>query len=46
MMDAQINLPTLLPANKPGDHLNVKMSSYRYRDPLVKDKTVSQMSYL
>ena len=31
---------------KPGGRLNIKMSSYRYRDPHVKDKTVSQLSYL
>ena len=26
--------------------LNIKMSSYQYRDPHAKDKTVSQPSYL
>ena len=26
--------------------LNIKMSSYQYRDPHVKDKTVSRPSYL
>ena len=31
---------------QPGDHLNIKMSSYKYRDPHVKDKTVSRPSYL
>ena len=30
----------------PGDRLNIKMSSYQYRDPHVKDKTVSRPSYL
>ena len=29
-----------------GDRLNIKMSSYQHRDPHVKDKTVSQPSYL
>ena len=29
-----------------GGHLNIKMSSCQYRDPHVKDKTVSQPSYL
>ena len=29
-----------------GAHLNIKMLSYQYRDPHVKDKTVSQPSYL
>ena len=24
-----------------GSHLNIKMSSYKYRDPRVKDKTVN-----
>ena len=31
---------------KRGGHLNIKMSSYQYRDPHVKDKTVSRPSYL
>ena len=26
--------------------LNIKMSSYQYKDPHVKDKTVSRPSYL
>ena len=26
-----------------GGHLNIKMSSYQYRDPFVKDKTVSRL---
>ena len=30
----------------PGGHLNIKMSSYKYRDPHVKDKTVLRPSYL
>ena len=30
----------------PGGHLNIKMSSYQYRDPHVKDKTVWRLSYL
>ena len=30
----------------PGDRLNIKMSSYQYRDPHVKDKTVSRPSSL
>ena len=30
----------------PGDRLNIKMSSYQYRDPHVNDKTVSRPSYL
>ena len=30
----------------PGDHLNIKMSSYQYRDPHVKGKAVSQLFYL
>ena len=30
----------------PGDHLDIKMSSYQYRDSHVKDKTVSRPSYL
>ena len=30
----------------PGGRLNVKMSFYQYRDPHVKDKTVSRPSYL
>ena len=29
-----------------GGHLNIKMSTYQYRDPHVKDKTVLQTSYL
>ena len=29
-----------------GGRLNIKMSSYQYRDPHVKDKTVSRPSYL
>ena len=29
-----------------GDRLNIKMSSYQYSDPRVKDKTVSRRSYL
>ena len=29
-----------------GGHLNMKMSSYQYRDPHVKDKTVLRLSYL
>ena len=29
-----------------GGLLNIKMSSYQYRDPHVKNKTVSQPSYL
>ena len=32
--------------DKPGGRLNIKMSSYQYRDPHVKDKTVSRPSYL
>ena len=31
---------------KSGGRLNIKMSSYQYRDPHVKDKTVSRPSYL
>ena len=31
----------LVAAKKPGGHLNIKMSSYQYRDSHVKDKTVS-----
>ena len=34
------------PASAPGGCLNIKMSSYEYSDPHVKDKTVSQPSYL
>ena len=30
----------------PGGLLNIKMSSYQYRDPLVKDETVARPSYL
>ena len=30
----------------PGGCLNIKMSSYKYRDPHVKDKTVARPSYL
>ena len=30
----------------PGACLNIKMSPYRYKDPRVKDKTVSRPSYL
>ena len=30
----------------PGDRLSIKMSSYQYKDPHVKDKTVSKHSYL
>ena len=30
----------------PGGRLNIKMSSYQYRDPHVKDKTVLRPSYL
>ena len=30
----------------PGSRLNIKMSSYQYRDPHVEDKTVSWPSYL
>ena len=29
----------------PGGHLNIKMLSYQYRDPHVKDKTVSRPSF-
>ena len=29
-----------------GGRLNIKMSSYQYRDPPVKDKPVSRPSYL
>ena len=29
-----------------GGRLNINMSSYQYRDPHVKDKTVSRPSYL
>ena len=29
-----------------GDRINIKMQSYQYRDPYVKDKTVSRPSYL
>ena len=29
----------------PGGHLNIKLSSYQYRDSYVKDKTVSRPSY-
>ena len=29
-----------------GDRFNIKMLSYQYRDPHVKDKTVSRPSYL
>ena len=29
-----------------GGRLNIKMLSYQYRDPYVKDKTVSRPSYL
>ena len=32
--------------DQPGDCLNIKMSSYQYRDPHVKDKTVLWSSYL
>ena len=32
--------------DQPGDRLNIKMSSYQYRDPHAKDKTVLQPSYL
>ena len=31
---------------RPGGRLNIKMSSYQYRDPHVKDKRVSRPSYL
>ena len=31
---------------RPGDRRNIKMSSYQYRDPHVKDETVSRPSYL
>ena len=31
---------------RPGGSLNINMSSYQYRDPSVKDKTVSRPSYL
>ena len=30
---------------QPGGHLNTKMLSYQYRDPHVKDNTVSWLSY-
>ena len=30
---------------RPGDRLNIKMSSYQYRDPHVTDETVSRPSY-
>ena len=29
----------------PGGRLNIKMPSYQYRDPRVKDKTISRPSY-
>ena len=32
--------------SNPGGCLNIKMSSNQYRDPHVKDKTVSRSSYL
>ena len=31
---------------EPGDHLNIKMLFYQYRDPYVKDETVARLSYL
>ena len=41
-------LPTMSvhsPYKKPEGHLNIKMSSYQYRDSQVKDKTVLRPSY-
>ena len=31
---------------QPGGRLNINMSSYQYRDPHVKDKTVLRLCYL
>ena len=31
---------------EPGGHISIKMLSYQYRDPHVKDKKVSRPSYL
>ena len=41
----QSHLSTLFPMT-PGDRLNIKMSSYQYRDPHIKDKTISRPSDL
>ena len=35
-----------LPFSRSGGRLNKMMSSYQYRDPHVKDKTVSRPSYI
>ena len=45
-MNKIIDSVILLQMYGPGSHLNIKMSSYQYRDPHVKDKTVSRPSYL
>ena len=43
-----LNLPRAkeLITKLPGDRLDIKMLSYQYRDPRVKDKMVSPLSYL
>ena len=38
--------PTFILTEGPGGRLNIKMSSYQYGDPHVKDKTVVRPSYL
>ena len=41
-----LNVDSENKACHPGGRLNIKMSSYQYTDPHVKDKTVSRPSYL
>ena len=41
-----ISLMEYIEIPDPGGHLNIKMSSYQYWDPHVKDKMVSWLSYL
>ena len=41
-----LEITIFLNNKKAGGHLNIKMSFYKYKDPHVKDKTVSRPSYL
>ena len=43
---SQIYFLGICAAIQPVGHLNIKMLSYQYRDPHIKDKTVLWLSYL
>ena len=47
-MKQYINTSAILPTEllDSGSRLNIKMSSYQYREPHTKDKTVLRPSYL